>query len=66
MSSPSGGITAIGYSVDQIQAMEKELSNLKSKLEVRFSVDIFRYSRYIVFILTNQLIDPESYSKKPY
>ncbi|KAI3446838.1 hypothetical protein Pfo_003503 [Paulownia fortunei] len=33
MRSPPGGITATGYSVDQIQAMEKELSNLRSKLK---------------------------------
>ncbi|KAK6152693.1 hypothetical protein DH2020_012332 [Rehmannia glutinosa] len=33
MHNPQGGITSTGYSVDQIQAMEKELSNLRSKLE---------------------------------
>ncbi|XP_011089807.1 centrosomal protein of 83 kDa isoform X1 [Sesamum indicum] len=33
MHSPSGGITAPRYSDDQMQAMEKELSNLRSKLE---------------------------------
>ncbi|KAL6532704.1 hypothetical protein OROGR_013664 [Orobanche gracilis] len=33
MHNPPGSITTIGYSVDQIQAMEKELSNLTSKLE---------------------------------
>ncbi|KAK6126919.1 hypothetical protein DH2020_039334 [Rehmannia glutinosa] len=33
MHNPQGGITTTGYSVDQIQAMEKELSNLRSKLE---------------------------------
>ncbi|XP_057772400.1 uncharacterized protein LOC130991978 isoform X2 [Salvia miltiorrhiza] len=33
MHNPSGGVNATGYSVDQMQVMEKELSNLRSKLE---------------------------------
>ncbi|KAL6586208.1 hypothetical protein OROMI_002852 [Orobanche minor] len=33
MHNPPGSIATIGYSVDQIHAMEKELSNLTSKLE---------------------------------
>ncbi|KAL6554592.1 hypothetical protein OROHE_007615 [Orobanche hederae] len=33
MHNPPGNIATIGYSVNQIQAMEKELSNLTSKLE---------------------------------
>ncbi|KAL1558045.1 ciliary rootlet coiled-coil protein 2-like [Salvia divinorum] len=33
MHNPSGGNNATGYSLDQMQAMEKELSSLRSKLE---------------------------------
>lgn len=33
MLNPSGGFNATGYSHDQMQVMEKELSNLRSKLE---------------------------------
>lgn len=34
MHNPSGGINATGYSLDQMQLMEQELSSLRSKLEV--------------------------------
>ncbi|KAG8371448.1 hypothetical protein BUALT_Bualt13G0088600 [Buddleja alternifolia] len=33
MRNPPGGVIATGYSLDQMQAMERELSNLRSKLE---------------------------------
>ncbi|KAG6415046.1 hypothetical protein SASPL_122447 [Salvia splendens] len=33
MHNPSGGNNATGYSIDQMQAMERELSSLRSKLE---------------------------------
>lgn len=41
MHNPSGGLTSTKYSIDQMQAMEKEFSNLRFKLEVRLSCDLF-------------------------